>query len=151
MDSEELASSIAFVVFSQALGPTIAMTLYNIVFLQSLRTEISSHAPNVNSTAITQSGATGFRYFVSTADLPGVLVAYANSINRVFYLAAAFAVLCGVFLWGMGWNDVREKEGDTMPSTGETTRCEPGGRGGGGEGSLNSWARLKRGRYQCGQ
>lgn len=110
MDSEELASSIAFVVFSQALGPTIAMTLYNIIFLESLRTEINSHAPNVSPTAITQSGATGFRNFVSPEDLPGVLVAYANSIDKVFYLAAAFAVLCGVFLWGMGWNDVREKK-----------------------------------------
>ncbi|PHH70099.1 hypothetical protein CDD82_7344 [Ophiocordyceps australis] len=112
MDGEELTSGVAFVVFSQAMGPTIAMALYNIIFLESLRTQVSQHVPNVSPAAITQSGATGFRSFVSPADLPRVLVAYANSIDRVFYLAAAFAVLNGVFLWGMGWNDVRKKQGD---------------------------------------
>lgn len=112
MKGEELASSIAFVVFSQALGPTIAMTIYNIIFLESLQTEIHDHAPNVTSSAVIQSGATGFRSFVSPTDLPGVLVAYANSIDRVFYLAAAFATICGVFLWGMGWHDLRKKDGD---------------------------------------
>ncbi|KAI3393978.1 hypothetical protein diail_3339 [Diaporthe ilicicola] len=121
MHSEELASSIAFVVFSQALGPTIAMTLYNIIFLESLRTQVSQLAPNVSPTAIIQSGATGFRSFVSPADLSRVLVAYANSIDRVFYLAAALAVACGIFLWGMGWNDVRKKEGGDTTIKDEAT------------------------------
>jgi hypothetical protein len=119
MKGEELASSIAFVVFSQALGPTIAMSIYNIIFLESLPTEIRDHAPNVSPTAVIQSGATGFRSFVSPADLPGVLVAYANSIDRVFCLAAAFATVCGGFLWGMGWHDLRKKEGDVTAHRGD--------------------------------
>ncbi|KAH7384634.1 major facilitator superfamily domain-containing protein [Pyrenochaeta sp. MPI-SDFR-AT-0127] len=122
MNSEELASSIAFVVFSQAFGPTIAMTLYNLIFLESMRSQISRYAPNVSPKAIVDVGATGFRSFVSPADLPGVLQAYANSINRVFYLAAALATLCGVFLWGMGWHDLRKKEESSVSPEAEDTK-----------------------------
>jgi hypothetical protein len=44
--------------------------------------------------------------------MQNVLTAYANSLNRVFYLGAAFACGCGIFLWGMGWKDLRKKEGN---------------------------------------
>ncbi|KAH7087027.1 major facilitator superfamily domain-containing protein [Paraphoma chrysanthemicola] len=128
MNSEELTSGIAFVVFSQAFGPTIAMTLYNVIFLESIKDQIPKLAPNISSTRIVNAGATGFRAFVPAEDLPNVLKAYANSIDRTFYLAAAFATLCGIFLWGMGWHDLREKkeEGsgkdeDSTKSTGEGT------------------------------
>ena len=119
MNSEELPSSIAFVVFSQAFGPTIAMALYNIIFLESLRSQLRHYAPNISSTAIVKAGATGFRSLVSAADLPGVLKAYANSIDRVFYLAAALATVCGVFLWGMGWHDLRKKKGSGTSPVGD--------------------------------
>ncbi|GAP91475.2 putative efflux pump [Rosellinia necatrix] len=112
MDGEELASSIAFMVFSQAIGPAIANTLYNVIFLESLQKEIAHHAPQANVQAIIDAGASEFRSIVSPKDINGVLIAYANSLDRIFYLAAAFAGLCGVFLWGMGWHDLRKKEGD---------------------------------------
>ncbi|KAF1953528.1 MFS general substrate transporter [Byssothecium circinans] len=128
MNSEELTSGIAFVVFSQAFGPTIAMTLYNVIFLESIKDQIPKLAPNVRSTDIVNAGATGFRAFVSPEDVPAVLKAYANSIDRTFYLAAALATLCGIFLWGMGWHDLREKkeegagkDDDGTKSTGEGT------------------------------
>lgn len=113
MDGEELASSIAFVVFSQAFGPTIAMTFYNIIFLSSFETQLTQHAPEVNFADVIGAGATGFRSMVSPTNLDGVLVAYANSLDRIFYLAAALATSCGIFLWGMGWYDLRTKEEDT--------------------------------------
>ncbi|KAH9866822.1 hypothetical protein J1614_008515 [Plenodomus biglobosus] len=122
MNSEELTSGIAFVVFSQAFGPTIAMTLYNVIFLESIRDQIPRLAPNVSATNIVNAGATGFRAFVSPEDLPDVLKAYANSIDRTFYLAAALATLCGIFLWGMGWHDLRgKKDEDGTKSRGEGT------------------------------
>lgn len=113
MGGEELSSGIAFVMFSQALGPTVVLTLCNLIFESSLRGQITRHAPRANATAIIDAGATGFRSVVPPADLPGVLVAYSNSIDRVFYLVAALAAACGFVLWGMGWHDVREKEGDS--------------------------------------
>ena len=116
MKGEELASSIAFVMFSQALGPTIAMALYNIVFLESLQSQVRQYAPNADYTTISNAGATGFRSAISPADLPSVLKAYANSIDRVFYLGAGIAAACGVVLWGMGWHDLRKKDDAGMGS-----------------------------------
>lgn len=43
--------------------------------------------------------------------MSGVLLAYITIIDCVFYLVVVFAIICGVFLWGMGWNDVRKKDG----------------------------------------
>jgi hypothetical protein len=127
MDSKELASSIAFVVFSQAFGPTIAMTFYNIIFLESLRSQLRRYAPDVSATTIINAGATGFRSFTQPADLPGVLKAYATAIDRVFYLAAAFACVCGVFCWGMGWRDLRKKKGGKESvEEGKTVSVEEG-------------------------
>ncbi|KAI5920338.1 MFS general substrate transporter [Camillea tinctor] len=114
MDGEELAAGISFVIFSQALGPTITLTLFNVIFSAGLQTEINQHAPQVDAAAIIHAGATGFRSMVSPEDLPGVLVAYANSIDHVFYLVAALSAVCGICLWGMGWHDIRKKEGENV-------------------------------------
>ncbi|KAI1769876.1 MFS general substrate transporter [Hypoxylon cercidicola] len=114
MDGEELASGVAFMVFSQAIGPAIANTLYNVIFLSSLPSQIAEFAPQANVQAIINAGASGFRSVVSPADLNGVLVAYSNSLGRIYYLAVAFAAICGIASWGMGWNDLRKKEVDSM-------------------------------------
>ena len=37
------------------------------------------------------------------------LVAYAKSVDRVFYLTAGAAVGCFVFGWSMGFKDIRKK------------------------------------------
>jgi hypothetical protein len=119
MDGEELASGIAFMVFSQAIGPAIANTVYNVIFLSSLSTQIARFAPNVDAQAIINAGASGYRSIVSPADLDGMLVAYSNSLGRIYYLAAAFAAICWIASWGMGWNDIRKKGiDDTEAKTG---------------------------------
>lgn len=65
-------------------------------------------------------GSTGFRTIVSPEELPGVLVAYASSIDQVFYLVAGFAAAAGIAIWGTGWHDVRtkrDKAGGPKPSS----------------------------------
>ncbi|KAK7979953.1 hypothetical protein PG989_012410 [Apiospora arundinis] len=128
MGDAELSSGVAFIIFTQALGPTITLTLFNIIFLTSLQSQIIQHAPQVDPAIVVGAGATGFRSVVPPADLPAVLVAYANSLNHVFYLAAALAAACGIFLWGMGWHDLRQKNGDEQgkskigdPDAGQST------------------------------
>lgn len=106
---EELSSAMAFIVFTQSLGPAIVLVLCNLIFDESLKSQLPKHAPSVDAMAIMNAGATGFRKVVQPRDLAGVLVAYANSIDRVFYLVAAMASACGIALWGMGWQDIRNK------------------------------------------
>jgi hypothetical protein len=99
---------MAFLVFAQSLGPAIALTLYNVIFAASLKSQLAEKVPNMKPQAIIQAGATGFRAIVAENDLPAVLVAYSNSIDRAFYLIAGMAAACGIFVWGMGWHDVRK-------------------------------------------
>lgn len=100
---------MAFMVFTQSLGPAIALALYNTVFTSSLRQQLAQQAPQVDAQAIISAGATGFRSLVRSADLPSVLTAYATSIDHAFYLVAAMAAICGISAWGMGWHDIRGK------------------------------------------
>lgn len=109
MSGEELSSAMAFIVFTQSLGPAIVLTLCQLIFYSTLRSELPLQAPGADAEAIVRAGATGFRAIVGPEDLPAVLVAYANSIDRVFYLVAAMAAACALVLWGMGWKDLRKK------------------------------------------
>ncbi|KAI0868536.1 MFS general substrate transporter [Hypoxylon argillaceum] len=105
MGDEELASGIAFCMFCQNFGPTIALTLMNIIFSSTLPQELRNHAPSVDPGVVMSAGSTGFRTIVSPEELPGVLVAYASSIDQVFYLVAGFAAAAGIAIWGTGWHD----------------------------------------------
>lgn len=107
-------------VFCQALGPAIALALYNVIFDASLKMELAQRAPNVDAQAIINAGATGYRSLVQPGDLSAVLKAYANSVDRVFFLVAALAACCSIFVWGMGWHDIRKKSRpeDMTKSTG---------------------------------
>ncbi|RMZ90170.1 hypothetical protein DV736_g2586, partial [Chaetothyriales sp. CBS 134916] len=108
---EELACGMAFMVFAQSLGPAIALALYSVIFHTSLKMQLAERAPNVDAQAIISAGATGYRSVVQPSDLSTVLKAYADSIDYVFFLVAALAACCGIFAWGMGWHDIRKKDG----------------------------------------
>lgn len=107
---KEMAPAMAFVVWTQYIGPTIFLTLFNVIFDSSLWKEIPKHAPNADTVAVIQAGATHFREVVSAQDLPGTLVAYSNSLDYTFYLQAAAGVVAWAAAWGMGWKDIRKKQ-----------------------------------------
>ncbi|KAI1210031.1 MFS general substrate transporter [Annulohypoxylon truncatum] len=122
MGGEELASGISFCMFCQNLGPTIALTLMNVIFGSTLPKELRQHAPLVDPAAVVSARSTDFHTIVPPNELPGVLVAYANSINHVFYLVAGFAAAAGIALWGMGWHDLRiKKDQGRIPSLAHNT------------------------------
>ncbi|KAJ4372135.1 hypothetical protein N0V83_003908 [Neocucurbitaria cava] len=103
-------------------GPNILdlrsfLSLYNVIFDTSLRSQLRAKAPNANPQAIINAGATHFRYIVDDGDLPGVLVAYSNSIDHVFYLTAALAGVASITGWGMSWKKISKKEKEDLEST----------------------------------
>lgn len=113
---EELSSGMAFMIFTQALFPAIVLSLCNLVLVSSLKTQLPIHAVEANATAVTQAGATDFRSVVDSADLAGVVVAYVDSVDSVFYLVAAMVAVSSLFIWGIGWQDLREKVTGAAPS-----------------------------------
>lgn len=101
---------MALTIFSQSFGAAIFLSFAETIFSNSFGNLISEYAPSVDGQSIINAGATGFRKIVFGTELAGVLIAYAKSIDRVFYLAAGMGAGCFVFAMGMGWKDLRKKE-----------------------------------------
>lgn len=102
--------AMALIIFSQSFGAAVFLSLAETIFSNSFGNLISEYAPSINGQSIIDAGATDFRKIVSGTNLAGVLIAYAKSIDRVFYMAAGMGVGCFVFAWGMGWKDLRKKK-----------------------------------------
>jgi hypothetical protein len=100
---------MALVTFSQAFAGALCLSFSDTIFANSLKTLVPKYAPAVNPQIIINAGATGFRAIIQGSELAGVLTAYANSVDRVFYLTAGAAVGCFVSGWFMGFKDIRKK------------------------------------------
>ena len=98
------------------------------ILTNSLKTELPKYAPAVNAQAVIAAGATNFRKVVPPNLLEGVLVAYAKSLGRIYYLAAPMAVVALVLSYFMGWRDLRKKE------VGNEEEMEERGKEGDGDG-----------------
>lgn len=108
---------MAIMMFCSTFGGALFLSLADTVLTNSLHTEIPVYAPGVNAAAVIAAGATGARNVVSPAELPGILMAYAKSINRVFYLPVGAAAGCFIFGWGLGWKDIRKKKDPAKATT----------------------------------
>jgi hypothetical protein len=118
---EELSSGMAFMVFTQSLFPAVVLSMCNLILVASLKGELPQKAPTVDVDAVIKAGATNFRSIVDADELSGVVAAYANSVRNVFYLVTAMVVLSGVFIYGIGWQDLRKRVTDTNVSEKENT------------------------------
>ncbi|KAJ5219112.1 uncharacterized protein N7498_001211 [Penicillium cinerascens] len=106
----EISIGMSILMFTQTLSGAVFLTFADVIFSTGLKTLIPKYAPNVNPEVIVAAGATGIRNVVSSENLPGVLKAYADSVDHVFYMSAGLGVFCMVFAFGMGWKDVRKKK-----------------------------------------
>ena len=101
--------------FAQALLTAITLAVSNTLLDEGLRSEIPKHAPAVNPQQLIAAGATRFRTVVAAQDIPGVVLAYANSLDRVFYLGLACAIIAFLIAPAMGWFDIRKKKTKAAP------------------------------------
>ena len=95
--------------FSQLFAGALSLSFSDTILTNSLSELIPKYAPSVDPEIVINAGATAFRSYVSGAELPGVLVAYAKSVDRVFYLTTGMACGCFFFSCFMGWRDIRVK------------------------------------------
>ena len=115
--------AISLCMFTGMLFGGLFLSASATILTNSLRTLIPKYAPTADLEAIITAGATGFRSILSPEQVEGVKVAYAKSVNRVFYLCAALAVLCFVFSFGLGWTNIKPK-----PKAQEISTEREGGR-----------------------
>jgi hypothetical protein len=103
-----MSAAMAIMSFSQTLGGAVFLAVAQAIFIQALPANLSRYAPAVDAETVIAAGATDFREVVYAQDLPGVLVAYSKSIDRVFYMNIALCVVHFFLSWGVGWKDVRK-------------------------------------------
>lgn len=101
---------MALTIFSQSFGAAVFLSLAQTIFSSSFRTLISEYAPSVDAQSIINTGASGFRDIVFGKDLADVLIAYAKSVDRIFYMAAGMGAGCFIFAMAMGWKSLKQKE-----------------------------------------
>lgn len=105
---------MALLMFSQTFGGALFLSFSDTIFTNSLKALIPTYAPSVSTETVINAGANGFKKLISSSNLANMLVAYAKSIDRVFYLTASAGVCCFLFTWGMGWTDIRKKKEVSM-------------------------------------
>jgi hypothetical protein len=114
---EEVSMVNAMVVFAQNLGGAVFLSLDQVIFSNGLEHYLAVYAPEVNIEVIIAAGARGVREAVSDASLPGVLLAYSKSCDRVMYLATGAGGGALIFAFGMGWINIKEKVEDEKLGT----------------------------------
>lgn len=111
---DQIPAGLAFLVFCQNMAAAVFVVVGTVVFTQSLVSELAIHAPSVNPEAALAAGASAsaVRALVPAggSELDGVLVAFSNSFDRVFYLLVGCSIVGFVSAFGMGWINIRKKK-----------------------------------------
>ena len=105
---QQVPVGMSTTVFSQTFGGALFLSFAQIAFSNGLTTYIPTFAPGVDPKTVIEAGATAVRHAVPGAALDGVLKAYNQSINHVFYIAASAAAATFVFCWGLGWKSIKK-------------------------------------------
>ncbi|KAL4994073.1 hypothetical protein BDV10DRAFT_189346 [Aspergillus recurvatus] len=78
---------------SQALSGALFLAFADAIFSVGLKSFVPEDSPNIDPEVIIVVGTAGPRDVVHSQDLPGVLKAYAKSVDHVYYMAAALGTV----------------------------------------------------------
>lgn len=114
LSAHEIPVGIAFTIFCQNFAGAVFVVVANVIFTQCLTTEVRAHAPSVSVKAALAAGASpgAVRALVpaGSPELGGVLLAFSNTVDYVFYLLMACCLGGLLSAFGMGWVDTRKKK-----------------------------------------
>ncbi|KAK2590819.1 hypothetical protein QQS21_011483 [Conoideocrella luteorostrata] len=111
----QLPVAMGILMFCSQLSGSLLVSFRNTIFYNSFRTLLPKYAPSVDPAIVVAAGATQFRDTVPPSALHNVLIAYAKSVDRVYYLGVGCGVATFVSAWGMGWKDVRKTKKPEAP------------------------------------
>ncbi|BCS21712.1 MDR family MFS transporter [Aspergillus puulaauensis] len=118
---EKIPVGIAFMIFCQNFAGAIFVVVGEVIFTQQLVKQILSHAPSVSLEAALAAGASSssVRALVpgGSPELGGVLLAFSNSVDKVFYLLMGLCLAGLIAAFGMGWVDIRKNKKKPEPET----------------------------------
>ena len=110
VDPRDVSVALGLLSFGQNFGGAVWMIVANAVFGQMLTSQLAQNAPGVHPADVVDAGATAFRDVVPAASVPGVILSYANSVDRVFYMGMALSIASFFCAFGLGWVDIRKEK-----------------------------------------
>lgn len=128
LSAEKTPIGIAFLIFCQNFAGAAFVVVAEVIFRQQMTQDISRYAPGVSIDKAINAGASAssVRGLVppGSSMLGGFLLAYSNSVDKVFLMLVGLCGVGFVAAFGMGWTDTRRT---TAPSKtghveGPTTR-----------------------------
>ncbi|OTA95222.1 hypothetical protein M434DRAFT_69748 [Hypoxylon sp. CO27-5] len=110
-----IPAAMSTLVFLQNFGAAVMVILSQTILTNSLIALVPRDAPGVDPQVVIDAGTTAsaLEKAVGSANLPGVLWAYSQSLQRVWYFAAGIAVLSFLAGWCLGWENIRKKANET--------------------------------------
>ncbi|KAJ5785989.1 MFS general substrate transporter [Penicillium pulvis] len=105
----KIAVSVAFLYFCQTFGGALWLSFASTVFNAGLANLLPIYAPDVSFAEVTSAGVSGIRSVIPHSSLDGVIMAYNNAVQHVFYMVAGTATAAFVVSWGLGWKSVKKR------------------------------------------
>jgi hypothetical protein len=119
MSLRQIPVATGLVLFFTQFGGGLALAVGQAVIVNHLFPAMQLIDPNVTIPEIVAAGATGLKDLVSPAQLPAVLIAYAESIDLgVFVTSAVLGGLAFLTAFGVEWKNVK-KEAKKGPEFGK--------------------------------
>jgi hypothetical protein len=110
LQTVDVPSGMAIVIYAQTLGGAIFVSVGQNVFQNQLIHNLKLYAPDQNVAQLVSAGATMLRSIVTGSDLHKVLVAYNAAITQTFYVAVAISALSLVGPIFVEWISVKGKK-----------------------------------------
>ncbi|KAI0165150.1 MFS general substrate transporter [Hypoxylon sp. FL1284] len=108
---EMVPEAISTLVFLQMFSAALMVITSQTILTNSLVDLVPQDAPGVAPELVINAGTTAadIRQAVGLDKLPGVLWAYASSLQRVWYFAAGVSAVAFGVGWCLGWENIRKK------------------------------------------
>jgi hypothetical protein len=110
LSKEDVSIGLSIVSLANFLGSTVFVTVGQALLQSQLLKKLQMILPDLDSSRLTDGGATSIRGLASTEKLPAVLQAYNDSIRTVWYLALGLACLVLLASLGMEWKNIKKQE-----------------------------------------
>ncbi|KAH7336165.1 putative MFS multidrug transporter [Rhexocercosporidium sp. MPI-PUGE-AT-0058] len=102
-----LAVANSFLMFCQILGGALFVSFAQTIFTNALKPALKRYAPDVDPETVYAVGASAFRTVIEKEQVRGVVLAYNDALNKVFYLGAGATVVAFGSSFGLGWTNLK--------------------------------------------
>jgi hypothetical protein len=111
----DIPVAMALVVFAQALGGAVFVSVSNNIFSNQLVKNLMKAVPDLAPSLVSSAGATNLKNDIDPQFIPGALIAYNKAITQTWYAAVALAVVSNTGVAAVDWTiSLKAKKVDTI-------------------------------------